>query len=113
MKCLQFEFGLNTVECERDRDALGTSLDPSKKDADPVNIHKKPARPLASEGEEEAESDAEQEASYKEDVLSEKDEEQDVGDLFSKVSCLYSKFTRCITVYCYQVSCPVLSCFGY
>lgn len=71
-------------ECERDRDALGTSLDPSKKDADPVNIHKKPARPLASEGEEEAESDAEQEASYKEDVLSEKDEEQDVGDLFSK-----------------------------
>lgn len=113
MKCLQFEFGFNTTECERDRDALGTSLDPSKKDADPVNIHKKPARPLVSEGEEEAESDGEQEASYKEEALSEKDEEQDgnsVGDLFSKVSCLYSKITRCITVHYYQVSCPVLSC---
>ncbi|CAI9535090.1 unnamed protein product, partial [Staurois parvus] len=74
-------------ECERDRDALGTPSDPAKKDADPVNIHRKPARPLTSEGEEEAESDGEQETSYKEDALSEKDEEQDsnsVLDLSSK-----------------------------
>ncbi|XP_018412267.1 PREDICTED: histone-lysine N-methyltransferase SETD1B [Nanorana parkeri] len=73
-------------ECERDRDALDTSSDPSKKDADPVNVHRKPARPLASEGEE-AESDGEQENSDKEDTSSEKDEEQEehsVGALSSK-----------------------------
>ncbi|XP_072272020.1 histone-lysine N-methyltransferase SETD1B isoform X2 [Pyxicephalus adspersus] len=73
-------------ECERDRDALDASSDPSKKDADPVTVHRKPARPLSSEGEEEAESDGEEEVSDKEDT-SEKEEEQDgssVGALSSK-----------------------------
>lgn len=91
--------GLNISECERDRDALDTPSDPSKKDVDTVNIHRKPARPLASEGEEEAESDGEQEPSEKEDTSSEKDESQDVNSveaLSSKVSAYYVQVDKVV-----------------
>ncbi|XP_075034169.1 histone-lysine N-methyltransferase SETD1B [Mixophyes fleayi] len=63
-------------ECERERDVLDTLSDLAKKDTDSVNVHRRPARPLDSEGEEEVESEVE-EPSDKEDITSEKDEEQD------------------------------------
>ncbi|XP_063820548.1 histone-lysine N-methyltransferase SETD1B isoform X2 [Pseudophryne corroboree] len=63
-------------ECERERDVLDTISDLSKKDTDSVNVCRRPARPLDSEGEEEVESEGE-EPSDKEDVTPEKDEEQD------------------------------------
>ncbi|XP_068101087.1 histone-lysine N-methyltransferase SETD1B [Hyperolius riggenbachi] len=78
-------------ECDRERDALDTSLDPLKQDADSVAIARRPARPLDSEGEEEVESDGEEEASDKEDA-SEKEEAPDdssVGALSCKEQRLF------------------------
>ncbi|XP_041431685.1 histone-lysine N-methyltransferase SETD1B isoform X1 [Xenopus laevis] len=72
-------------ESERDRDISGTASDLSKKDADAVNIRRRPARPLDSEGEEEVESEGDDgETSDKEAF---EKEDQDAGS----VSALSSK----------------------
>ncbi|OCU02059.1 histone-lysine N-methyltransferase SETD1B [Xenopus laevis] len=74
-------------ESERDRDLSGTASDLSKKDADAVNIRRRPARPLDSEGEEEVESEGDDgETSDKEDSSSEKEDQDDAS-----VSALSSK----------------------
>ncbi|KAG8456090.1 hypothetical protein GDO86_002042 [Hymenochirus boettgeri] len=69
-------------ESEREREISDPTSDLSKIDVDAVNIRKRPARPLDSEGEEEVESEGEdEETSEKEDTSSEREEEQEAGSV--------------------------------
>ncbi|KAM4707123.1 LOW QUALITY PROTEIN: histone-lysine N-methyltransferase SETD1B [Discoglossus pictus] len=67
-------------ESERDRD---TTSDLCKKDADTVNIRRRPSRQLDSEGEEEVESEGEEDepSEKEEDTSSEKEEDQEEGSI--------------------------------